>query len=117
MTKGRSLISTKRFQIFRNERFVSSVLLKRGLKFQIQKYDLPFYSNMIINIDSELAVLCARSLYTDVPPPSGKIGRGDFCESPKVIVFSVSSECWGQPLIGCNVNAMKQIISGAVIGE
>ena len=29
----------------------------------------------------------------------------------------VSPECWGQPLIGCNVNAMTQIISGVVIGE
>ena len=29
----------------------------------------------------------------------------------------VSLECWGQPLIGCNVNAMTQIISGVVIGE
>ena len=29
----------------------------------------------------------------------------------------VSPECWGQPLIGCNVNAMKQISSGVVIGE
>ena len=24
---------------------------------------------------------------TDVPAPSGKIGRGDFCESPSLIVF------------------------------
>ena len=30
---------------------------------------------------------------------------------------SVSAECWGKPLIGCNVNAMRQIISGVVIGE
>ena len=30
---------------------------------------------------------------------------------------SVSPECWGKPLIGCNVNAMRQIISGVVIGE
>ena len=29
----------------------------------------------------------------------------------------VSRECWGQPLIGCNVNAMTQIISGVAIGE
>ena len=29
----------------------------------------------------------------------------------------VSPECWGQPLIGCNVNAMTQIISGVAIGE
>ena len=29
----------------------------------------------------------------------------------------VSPKCWGQPLIGCNVNAMKQISSGVVIGE
>ena len=29
----------------------------------------------------------------------------------------VSLECWGRPLIGCNVNAMTQIISGVVIGE
>ena len=29
----------------------------------------------------------------------------------------VSPECWGKPLIGCNVNAMTQIISGVVIGE
>ena len=27
------------------------------------------------------------SLCTDVPPPLGKIGRGDVCESPKIIVF------------------------------
>ena len=27
------------------------------------------------------------SLSTDVPPPSGKIGRGDVCESPLLIVF------------------------------
>ena len=27
------------------------------------------------------------SLCTDVPPPSGKIGRGDVCESPTIIVF------------------------------
>ena len=27
------------------------------------------------------------SLCTDVPPPSGKIGRGDVCESPSLIVF------------------------------
>ena len=30
---------------------------------------------------------------------------------------SVSPECWGKALIGCNVNAMTQIISGVVIGE
>ena len=29
----------------------------------------------------------------------------------------VSSECWGQPLIGCDVNAMTHIIAGVVIGE
>ena len=29
----------------------------------------------------------------------------------------VSPECWRQPLIGCNVNALTQIISGVVIGE
>ena len=29
----------------------------------------------------------------------------------------VSPECWGQHLIGCNVNAITQIISGVVIGE
>ena len=29
----------------------------------------------------------------------------------------VSPECWGQPLIGCNVNVMTQLISGVVIGE
>ena len=29
----------------------------------------------------------------------------------------VSPECCGQPLIGCNVNVMTQIISGVVIGE
>ena len=28
-----------------------------------------------------------RSLCTDVPRPSGKIGRGDVCESPSLIVF------------------------------
>ena len=28
-----------------------------------------------------------HSLCTDVPPPSGKIGRGDVCESPLLIVF------------------------------
>ena len=27
------------------------------------------------------------SLCTDVPPPSVKIGRGDVCESPTIIVF------------------------------
>ena len=30
---------------------------------------------------------------------------------------SVSPECWGKALIGCNVNTMTQIISGVVIGE
>ena len=29
----------------------------------------------------------------------------------------VSPECWGQPLIDCNVNAMTHIISGVVIVE
>ena len=29
----------------------------------------------------------------------------------------VSPECWGQPLIGCNANAMTEIISGVSIGE
>ena len=29
----------------------------------------------------------SHSLCTDVPPPSGKIGRGDVCESPSLIVF------------------------------
>ena len=29
----------------------------------------------------------------------------------------ISQQCWGQPPIGCNVNAMTQIISGVVIGE
>ena len=27
------------------------------------------------------------SLCTDVPPPSGKIGKGDVCESPTIVVF------------------------------
>ena len=27
------------------------------------------------------------SLCTDVPPPLGKIGRGDVCELPTIIVF------------------------------
>ena len=27
------------------------------------------------------------SLCTNIPPPSGKIGRGDVCESPMIIVF------------------------------
>ena len=27
------------------------------------------------------------SLYTNVPLPSGKIGKGDVCESPTIIVF------------------------------
>lgn len=30
---------------------------------------------------------------------------------------SVSPECCGQRLIGCNVNATTHIISGVVIGE
>ena len=31
--------------------------------------------------------LMLGSLCTDVPLPSGKIGRGDVCESPTIIVF------------------------------
>ena len=31
--------------------------------------------------------LLETSLCTDVPPPSEKIGRGDVCESPTIIVF------------------------------
>ena len=58
------------------------------------------------------------SLCTDVPPPSEKIGRRDICESLTIIVFgTVSSECWGQPLIGCNVNAMMQMIASVLLGE
>ena len=46
----------------------------------------------------------------------GKIGRGDVCESPTIIVFPFPQN-GGDSLIGCNVNAMTQIISGAAIGE
>ena len=35
-----------------------------------------------ITVKDEYGSLCA-----DVPPPSGKIGRGDVCESPTIIVF------------------------------
>ena len=31
---------------------------------------------------------------------------------PQEKLVPVYPECWGQPLIGCNVNAMMQIISG-----
>ena len=57
------------------------------------------------------------SLCTDVLPPSGKIGRGDVCESPTIVVFPFPRNVGERPLIGCNVNAMTQIISGVVIGE
>ena len=35
-----------------------------------------------ITVEDEYGSLC-----TDVPPPPGKIGRGDVCESPTIIVF------------------------------
>ena len=58
------------------------------------------------------------SLCTDVPPPSEKIGRRDVCESLTIIVFlHVFPECWGRPLIGCNVNAMMQMIASVLLGE
>ena len=47
------------------------------------------------------------NLHTDVPPPSEKSGEEDVCEWLSLIYsVLISPECWGKPLIGCNVNAM-----------
>ena len=47
------------------------------------------------------------NLRTDVPPPSEKIGRRDVSEWLSLIYrVLISPECWGKPLIGCNVKAM-----------
>ena len=35
----------------------------------------------------EELIIWRGSLCTDLPPPSGKIGRGDVCESPSLIEF------------------------------
>ena len=54
------------------------------------------------------------------PPPSLRKKSGEETTVIRRTVVnrvSVSAECWGKPLIGCNVNAMRQIISGVVIGE
>ena len=61
-----------------------------------------------------------NSLYTDAPPPSLRKKSGEETTVNRRTVVNrvpVSPECWGKPLIGCNVNAMTQIISGVVIGE
>ena len=53
-------------------------------------------------------------------PPSLRKKSGEETTVNRLTVVNrvpVSPECWGKPLIGCNVNAMTQIISGVVIGE
>ena len=50
------------------------------------------------------------------PLPQEKTGE-EMSVNPDDNRVPVSPECWGQPLIGCNVNAMTQIISSVVIGE
>ena len=41
----------------------------------------------LLFIAAEILSYHKVSLCTDVPPPSGKIGRGDVCESPMIIMF------------------------------
>ena len=71
---------------------------------------------MIINIDSETSGFVRAKLVYRRPPSLRKNReRRRLCADDTRV--PVSPECWGQPLIGCNVNAMTQIISGVVIGE
>ena len=43
--------------------------------------------NIKKNVNRTLIGNRGHSLCTDVPPPSGKVGGGDVCESPLLIVF------------------------------
>ena len=61
-----------------------------------------------------------RIARVQTPPPSLRKKSGEETTVNRRTVVnrvSVSPECWGKALIGCNVNAMTQIISGVVIGE
>ena len=57
------------------------------------------------------------SLCTEVPPSVRKNRERRRLWIADDNRVPVSPECWGLPLIGCNVNAMTEIISGVVIGE
>ena len=57
------------------------------------------------------------SLCTDVPPSLRKNREKRRLWIADDNRVPVSPECLGQPLIGCNVNAMTQVISGVAIGE
>ena len=60
-----------------------------------------------------------RIARVQTPPSLRKKSGEETTVNRRTVVnrVSVSPECWGKPLIGCNVNAMRQIISGVVIGE
>ena len=61
-----------------------------------------------------------RIARVQTPPPSLRKKSGEETTVNRRTVVnhvSVSPECWGKALIGCNVNTMTQIISGVVIGE
>ena len=63
---------------------------------------------------------CRIACVQTPPPPSLKKKSGEEMTVNRRTVVNrvpVSPECWGKPLIGCNVNAMTQIISGVVIDE
>ena len=55
-------------------------------------------NNIKTNVNRNLIGNRGHSLCTDVPPPSGKVGRGDVCESPLLIVhklyFCSSADGW-----------------------
>ena len=59
-----------------------------------------------IHVESLQPKISLRSLFI--------LGRFVIADDNRV---PVSPECWGQPLIGCNVNAMTHIISGVAVNE
>ena len=46
-------------------------------------------NNIKTNVNRTLIGNRCHNLCTDVPPPSGKVGRGDVCESPLLIVHKL----------------------------
>ena len=58
---------------------------ERGTKSKCREETFYFLASVVRAQSLPSSVFC--SLCTDVPPPSEKIGRGDVCESPTIIVF------------------------------